>query len=112
MIVELVEPGTIEVRYDDGIKSGIAFVTALDKEGTVLFEEFVDDNGFVYYDATLNVHQIIADDGIGHRATWSNEIKNEISDVPILVRAFSGVAILLFIAGFFYSRRKINRSDH
>lgn len=105
MVVELDEPGTIVVRYDDGTKSGIALVTAFDKEGTVLFEKYVDDNGFLHYDANINVHQIIADDGIGHRTTWSNELKNEQLDIPILVRTLLGVSLLLFIAAFFYYRR-------
>lgn len=111
MIVELIEPGTIEVRYDDGTKSGMASVTAFDKEGAILFQEYVDEAGYVYYDATITVHQIIADDGIGHRATWSDEIEKEQSDVPIIVRALLGVSILLCIAAFFYFRNDKEKQE-
>jgi len=105
MVVELVEPGTIVVRYDDGTKSGIAIVTAFDEKGNLLFEKYVDDKGFLHYDANIIVYQIIADDGIGHRTTWSNEINDEQLDIPILVRALLGISLLLFIAAFFYYRR-------
>ncbi|MFN7251460.1 MAG: hypothetical protein ACK4M9_11795 [Anaerobacillus sp.] len=105
MIVELVEPGKIKVRYDDGTKSGIALVKAFDEEGHSLFEKYVDDNGYVYFDRTIRVHQLIADDGIGHRATWISDHASNQLDIPIWIRALLGVSILLFTATFFHYRK-------
>ncbi|MFV8828696.1 hypothetical protein [Alkalihalobacterium sp. APHAB7] len=64
MIVESEKEGHITVRYDDGTSAGSAVVFAYDMSGDLLFEDQVNDNGTYTYDTTIEVYQIIADDGI------------------------------------------------
>lgn len=105
MLVEVVDDGIIQVRYDDGTRAGIATVVAYDESGKELFNEIVNSEGIVYYDSTTLVHQIVADDGLGHRATWSIDSKDELILMPLWIRALFGVSILLFIASLFHYRK-------
>ncbi|RXJ00310.1 hypothetical protein DS745_12315 [Anaerobacillus alkaliphilus] len=105
MVVEMNEPGTIQVRYDDGTNSAIALVKAFDEKGNLLFEETANDLGIVHFDSSIAIHHIIADDGIGHRASWVLEEKvNLLNAVPIWLRALLGISMLLFISALFYYR--------
>ncbi len=105
MVVELTEPGTIQVRYDDGTISAIAVVKAFDEKGNLLFERTSNDMGRVLYDSTEAVHQIIADDGLGHRASWILEEKESLFiSIPVWIRALLGISILVFITALFYYR--------
>jgi hypothetical protein len=105
MIIEHSEEGVIHVRYDDGASAGLALVTAYDEEGDVLFEHEADHNGTLNYDGELGVHRIVADDGMGHRATWTDEEEASIlEDIPLFVRALFGISILVFFAAIFFSR--------
>ncbi|OIJ14135.1 hypothetical protein BKP35_08025 [Anaerobacillus arseniciselenatis] len=106
MLVEVVDDGVIQVRYDDGTRSGIAKVTAYDDLGDLLFEENVNENGIVYFDSSINIAQIVADDGMGHRATWTNDREEPIPLIPVWMRTLLGVSLLLFIASFFHYRNQ------
>ncbi|MFA1819143.1 hypothetical protein ACDX78_02875 [Virgibacillus oceani] len=100
------EEGVIHIRYDDGTSAALALITAYDEEGDTLFEREADDDGTLNYDGELNVHRIAADDGMGHRATWTTdeEKASMLDDIPLFVRAIFGISILLFIAAIFVLR--------
>ncbi len=106
MLVEVIEEGVIQVRYDDGTRSGVATVLAYDEHVQVIFEEKVNDDGIVYYDSSINITQIVADDGMGHRATWTTDEVATPPLIPLWLRALLGISILLFIASFFHYRNK------
>jgi hypothetical protein len=106
MIIEH-EEGAIHVRYDDGTSAGLALITAYNDEGDTLFEREADDDGSLNYDETLDLHRIAADDGMGHRATWTTgEEASTLDDIPLFVRAIFGLSILLFIAAIFVMRNR------
>lgn len=108
MVVEIIETGVIQVRYDDGTISQIASVTAYDKERNILFEEIVNENGVIKYDPTITIYQLVADDGIGHRASWKEgESENILASIPLKIRAFLGISLLFFTFALFSYRRKI-----
>ena len=112
MIIEHSEKGIIQVRYDDGTSAGVAQVTAYDADGEILFEREADDNGTLEYEEELAVQQITADDGMGHRATWTKEDKASIlEDIPLFVRAIFGVSILVFLAAIFFLRSDKKSKD-
>ncbi|WP_164219528.1 hypothetical protein [Virgibacillus sp. YIM 98842] len=105
MLVEHEEEGIIHVRYDDGTAAGAALVTAYDAKGDILFESEADEDGILNYERELEVHRLTADDGMGHRATWTDEEETSIlDDIPLFVRAIFGISILLFLAAIFFSR--------
>lgn len=106
MLIDHETGGDIHVRYDDGASAGFALVTAYDEEGAILFERETDDNGRLDYHSELDVHRIVADDGMGHRATWTAGEETSIMDsIPLFVRAIFGISILLFIAAIFILRK-------
>lgn len=105
MLVEMVDVGVIQVRYDDGTRSGIAIVNAYDGHGESIFEETVNEDGIVYYDTSITVHQIVADDGMGHRATWTLDRDDVQPHTPVWMRALLGVSLLLFVASYFHYRK-------
>ncbi|MFD2043529.1 hypothetical protein ACFSTA_03980 [Ornithinibacillus salinisoli] len=104
MIVEQVEDGRIYVRYDNGTPAPLAYVTIYDKNGKIQLEEGVDENGYLNYEKGLDVHRIIADDGMGHRAASNLNENTTVSTIPIFIRALLGVSILLFIGASYFFR--------
>lgn len=111
MIVETVEDGLIHVRYDDGTDAPLAVVSIYDEDGKQLVEGEVDENGSFYYDEKIDVHRIVADDGMGHRASSVSEEESIVEKIPLFIRALLGVSVLLFIASTFYSRSNKKRSE-
>ncbi|MEB1809134.1 MAG: hypothetical protein LPK26_17910 [Bacillaceae bacterium] len=108
MIVEREKEGHITVRYDDGTSAGSAVIFAYGKSGDFIFEGQVNDDGTYSYDAAIEVYQINADDGIGHRASWvKDEETNVFLAVPVGLRALLGVSILLFICSVFVYRKHL-----
>jgi hypothetical protein len=108
------DEGVIHVRYDDGTAAGLALVTAYDTKGNISFESEADEDGTLNYDSELEVHRIVADDGMGHRATWTKKEETSIlDDIPLFVRALFGISILLFLAAIFFLRtnRKPREGD-
>ncbi|MBP1969466.1 hypothetical protein J2Z83_001570 [Virgibacillus natechei] len=112
MIVETVEDGLIHVRYDDGTDAPLAVVSIYDEDGKQLVEGEVDEDGYFYYDEEIDVHRIVADDGMGHRASSvSEEEESIVEKIPLFIRALLGVSVLLFIASTFYFRSNKKRSE-
>ncbi len=109
MIIEEVEEGIVLVRYDDGTEARVASVSTFNQEGEVVAEGTVDENGRFHYDKDIDAYRFVADDGLGHRATWVNEEDEEttgLASVPLPVRAILGVSVCLFVAAIFLYRRK------
>ncbi|MUK88544.1 hypothetical protein GMD78_09095 [Ornithinibacillus sp. L9] len=106
MIIDHAEDGLIFVHYDNGSPAKMAEVTLYDKNGNALIEKKqVDENGYLEYDKQLQVHRMIADDGLGHRAaSLRNEAQEE--TIPKLIKVLLGLSILSFIASIFYFRTK------
>ncbi|GAB3801216.1 hypothetical protein [Virgibacillus kimchii] len=112
MLIEHDEAGFIHVRYDDGTGAGNAFVTAYDENGDVLFERKTDDDGILNYDKEWEIHRVVADDRMGHRAvSTTGEEASLLDSVPLSVRALFGFSILLFIAAFFLLRTNKKSGD-
>ncbi|WP_096201843.1 hypothetical protein [Bacillus sp. FJAT-45350] len=109
MLVEVKED-SIHVRYDDGTNAELAVVSGYDEEHNLLFEGTVNEDGYYELEPRLDIARITADDGIGHRASWSNEqeqnTESNLDQIPLLIRALLGISILVFIASFFFYRRK------
>lgn len=104
MLVEHVEDGIIYIHYDNGTPAKIATVTLYDEHGNILLEEVANDHGYVYYDGETTVYRIVADDGMGHRASSVKSEENNEESIPSFMKALLGVSILLFVAAFFYYR--------
>lgn len=106
MLVENLEPGTFHVRYDDGTNASLATVIFYDNNGNELLRGQVDEEGIITYDKSSPIYSVVADDGLGHRATWvESEQDHILSSIPLLMRAFLGISLLLFIAALFAYRR-------
>lgn len=112
MLIDMVEDGLFKVRYDNGQISREAIVRAYDQNHQLLFEKQVDQNGYVSYTNDIHVARLVADDGLGHRASWSNKQYDEpmFYALPIWMRALLGLSALLFCASLFYFRHASKHS--
>jgi len=110
MDIEQIEDGRIQVHYDDGTGAAMTVVSAFDEDGELLFERTVDENGQLSYDEEMAIYRFVADDGMGHRATYvMDETANEtnwLDTIPMSIRALTGVSFLLFIAAIFVYRTR------
>ncbi len=100
MIIEQVEEGLMVVRYDDGTRAARAEVTLYDEGGNVISEGKVDREGYYSYDPSLPLYRAVADDGMGHRASWVRGEESLWLEIPRWLRALVGVSIFLFIASY------------
>lgn len=108
MLIERVESGLIQVRYDDGTRAGLAGVTLYDGEGNIIAEGPADEEGFFHYDPVKRPNRIVADDGMGHRARWMEGEIDRREAVPRWQRVLLGVSVFVFIAALanYFMRKK------
>ncbi|MDT8861244.1 hypothetical protein N0O92_13460 [Alkalihalobacillus sp. MEB130] len=107
MIIEQTDSSTLHVRYDDGTNAQLATVTAYNENGMFLFEGKVDHNGYYKFDSEQTPHRFVADDGLGHRVVFIRDNNEQVLQaIPLWIRTFLGVSILLFIAALFKYRTR------
>ncbi len=106
MIIEHVDDRVIQVRYDDGTPAKLAVVTTYDADGRQLFKHEVNDEGYLDYEHQSDVHRLVANDGLGHRASSIQEDTNGMEGIPVFIRALLGVSFLSFIGAVFYVRTR------
>ncbi|GAE24892.1 hypothetical protein JCM9140_855 [Halalkalibacter wakoensis JCM 9140] len=105
MLIEQVDEQTLHIRYDDGSPAKLAFVSVFDENGTLLYENSVDNRGDFTIKNSLKPYRFVADDGLGHRATFiTGNQEQGIETIPLWIRTLLGVTFLFFIAAFFYYR--------
>ena len=93
MIVEPVEEGIVKVIYDGGRIARRAEVVVYDEAGSEIARGGLDEKGHFYYPLDQGDVQVVADDGLGHRAEW----KTGDSHGDGLSRA---VTVILVLLGF------------
>ncbi len=109
MLIEMPEEGLVLVRYDDGTVAQLATVTIYDSDGNAMLKGKTDDMGLFKYDRGIQPYRIVANDGMGHRASWTEGEVDIIDLIPRWQRALLGVALLVFIAAV-ANHRKNKRS--
>ncbi|MBS4021035.1 MAG: response regulator [Dethiobacter sp.] len=109
MLIRPIEPGLIQVVFDDDTVAKGAQVTLYDEGEEQLVQGNSDGEGFFKYDSKLPVALAVADDRIGHRATWQpdQEIKEELPKLPVAVLTLS---VFIFVAAFFHLRNTKGRT--
>lgn len=100
MLVRPIEPGLVQVVYDDGTVSGRAQVTLYDENDEEIYQGNVNEEGYFEYDTSLGPVLIVADDGVGHRAQWTvgEEVEEEAS---MALKVTLTVSALVFVAAVF-----------
>ncbi|WP_078552559.1 hypothetical protein [Bacillus alkalicellulosilyticus] len=109
LLIEVSEPGTLHVIYEDGSFSTRTVVTVFDQAGNEIDKGTLDDEGYFHYDK-VEAHSIVAEDGLGHRTEWT--VGEEIvvrSDPHRWLIITIVLTILVGIAIFFSYRTKIKR---
>ncbi|MCW3489422.1 hypothetical protein [Dethiobacter alkaliphilus] len=103
MLIRPVEPGLIQVVFDDDTVAQTADVILYDEDRQVLGQGNVNAEGYFEYDTSLPVTRIEANDGVGHSASWLYGAElNE--PEPMLPRVLLAVSAFIFIAAFFHYR--------
>ena len=105
MLIKPLEPGRLQIIFDDLSLVSSAQVVFLDKDNNEIYTATSDAEGYVSYDPALGIARVVADDGLGHKATWQygTEFKMPMS---LKVRGLIGIAILAVLGGFFHYRTK------
>ncbi len=103
MMIEPVEDGKIQVNYDAGNAATRAEIKVYDKDGKVLSEGKVDEDGYYEYEAGASY--IEADDGMGHKDKWT--IGEDVaahggSKLPKI----AAVVVVLGVVGFIFTKKK------
>jgi hypothetical protein len=103
MLIRPIEPGILRVVYDDGTIARRAEVVLYGADDRELVRGKVDQEGYFKYNQKLPIVLVVADDGLGHRATWKygEKVKEEL---PMLAKAVLVMAFLVFAAAFFHYR--------
>ena len=105
MLIDLLEDerGVLQVKYDDGTVAPNAAVKMYDEDGDIVKEGTTNEDGYFNYSSPGNVEEVVADDGLGHRARTKYEGEEEFWDgVPRYMRGLLGVSVLSFIAALTY----------
>ncbi|UMZ72688.1 hypothetical protein [Natranaerofaba carboxydovora] len=116
MLIDLLEDerGVLQLIYDDGTVAPNATVKMYDEDGNVLSEGTTDEDGYFSYSNPGNVEEVVADDGLGHRARINYEGEEEFWDgVPRYMRGLLGVSVFSFVAALTYliSQNKKNNEN-
>ncbi|OEF97741.1 hypothetical protein BHF68_13710 [Desulfuribacillus alkaliarsenatis] len=106
------EPGQFFVFYDGREAATMAVVTLYDEDDNILLQESVNSEGIMKYNPRrVKAVKAVADDGMGHRATYNYEVGN-VAEVPIMYKLGFGLALLVFVAAFFnYRNQQKNKSN-
>lgn len=103
LLIRPVEPGRVQVIYDDQKAAQQAEVIVYDQQQREIARGKVDEEGYFTFDPKLPAAALVANDGMGHRATWHPDEApaREIPKLPVVILV---VALLVFIAAFFQYR--------
>jgi len=103
LLVLPVEPGRVQVLYDDHSPARQAEVILYDLDQGELVRGQVDEEGYFIYDPKLPVANLVANDGMGHRATWNPDVEpaRETPKGPVVMLV---IAVMVFVAAFFNYR--------
>lgn len=104
MLIIQEEEGKLQVVYEGGTPARRATVTLYDSSGSVLKEGPVDKNGAFYYRLSLSPARAEADDGLGHWADYDFTSGAFSREVPLYLKALTGVAFLLALAFIFHKK--------
>lgn len=105
-LILTIENNSFTVRYDDGTAANRAVIRILDEGERVLWEGSVSEGGTLEL-PVKNFAKVIADDGLGHRATYKPGQKTGIQ-LPRPLAAALGLSVFIFIAslGRFFTEKK------
>lgn len=103
LLVLPVEPGRVQVMYEGNSVARQAEVVLYDLEQRELVRGQVDEEGYFIYDPKLPVANLVANDGMGHRATWNPDVEpaRETPKGPVVMLV---IAVMVFVAAFFNYR--------
>ena len=101
MLIKPVEPGKLQIIFDNKSPAPMTQVRFLDKDNKEIFTATADNEGYVVYDTNLKIARVIADDGLGHKTQWKygEEFKMPMS---LKTKGAIGVFGLAFVATFFH----------
>lgn len=103
MMIVPVEDGKIQVNYDAGNAATRAEIKVYDKDGKILSEGKVDEEGYYEYEAGASYLE--ADDGMGHKDKWT--IGEEAASTGgSKLPKIAAVVVVLGLVGFFFSKKK------
>ena len=97
MLIEVETEGLLQVKYDDNTPAGLARVELYDMDNHLIAEGETDENGYFEYSTSLTPHEIVANDGLGHRARWQEGQMDFWYGSPTWMRALLGVSFFLVI---------------
>ncbi len=112
LLLEPLEEGLIEVKYEDGKVPSQMQMTVYDASGEEVAKGFLEADGSFRYDSKVAA-KIVADDGMGHLLTWEVGSKGVSSGGWGKYLKMAGV-ILVFIGVAFWSMKagKLKKRTH
>ncbi|MEW5921539.1 MAG: hypothetical protein AB1796_11465 [Bacillota bacterium] len=99
--------GSLQVLYEGGVPARRAVVTIYNELDNVLAEGPVDENGYFFFDPSLKVARVTANDGLGHLAGIDFSTV-ERRHLPLVSRVLLGLAIL-GVTGVVFSKASTRR---
>lgn len=110
MLIREIEPGHIQVFFDDGTVAKGAQVTLYDHASKELLQGTSDTDGYFKYDRNLAVARVVANDGMGHRATWrpGQEVGGDLPRRPVIMITASAFIFIAALSNYLKTRKKLS----